>query len=162
MTIDGIVHAGLTNIGVRPTFGETATTVETHLLGYSGDLYGRSVRLGFVLRLRDDRRFVDVDEPLDRFLAEVAHLGERLGPLLVQLPPSFGFDAALADGFFSGLRARFAGDVVCEPRHATWFADEADAVLVAPRARVQDVRKLVARIKAAGRDEHVAPATPKQ
>ena len=60
-TIDGIVHAGLTNIGTRPTFGETATTVETHLLNYSGDLYGRSVRLGFVLRLRDERRFDDVD-----------------------------------------------------------------------------------------------------
>ena len=42
MTIDGIVHAGLTNIGTRPTFGETDTTVETHLLGYSGDLYGRT------------------------------------------------------------------------------------------------------------------------
>jgi riboflavin kinase/FMN adenylyltransferase len=61
MTIDGIVHAGLTNIGTRPTFGETDTTVETHLLGYSGDLYGRPVRLGFVLRLRDERRFEDVD-----------------------------------------------------------------------------------------------------
>ena len=61
MTIDGIVHAGLTNIGTRPTFGETGTTVETHLLGYAGDLYGRHVRLGFVLRLRDERRFDDVD-----------------------------------------------------------------------------------------------------
>jgi riboflavin kinase/FMN adenylyltransferase len=60
-TIDGIVHAGLTNVGTRPTFGETDTTVETHLLNYSGDLYGRSVRLGFVLRLRDERRFDDVD-----------------------------------------------------------------------------------------------------
>jgi riboflavin kinase/FMN adenylyltransferase len=55
------VHAGLTNIGTRPTFGETTTTIETHLLGYSGDLYGRDVRLGFVLRLRDERRFDDVD-----------------------------------------------------------------------------------------------------
>ena len=61
MTIDGIVHAGLTNIGTRPTFGETTTTIETHVLGYSGDLYGRDVRLGFVLRLRDERRFDDVD-----------------------------------------------------------------------------------------------------
>jgi riboflavin kinase / FMN adenylyltransferase len=61
MTIDGVVHAGLTNIGMRPTFGETETTVETHLLGYSGDLYGRDVRLSFVLRLRDERKFDDVD-----------------------------------------------------------------------------------------------------
>jgi riboflavin kinase/FMN adenylyltransferase len=60
-TIDGVVHAGLTNIGVRPTFGESAPTVETHLLRYSGDLYGRRVRLGFVQRVRDERRFPDVD-----------------------------------------------------------------------------------------------------
>ena len=61
MTIDGIVHPALTNIGVRPTFGETATTIETHVLGYTGDLYGRRVRVSFVQRLRDERRFEDVD-----------------------------------------------------------------------------------------------------
>jgi riboflavin kinase/FMN adenylyltransferase len=61
MTVDGIVHAGLTNIGTRPTFGETDVTVETHLLRYSGNLYGQSVRLAFVQRLRDERRFEDVD-----------------------------------------------------------------------------------------------------
>jgi riboflavin kinase/FMN adenylyltransferase len=60
-TLDGIVYPGLTNIGTRPTFGETGTTVETHVLGYGGDLYGRRMRLGFVLRLRDERRFEDVD-----------------------------------------------------------------------------------------------------
>ena len=60
-TIDGIVRAGLTNIGVRPTFGERMVTVETHLLGYTGDLYGKRVRLSFVQRLRDERRFDDVD-----------------------------------------------------------------------------------------------------
>jgi riboflavin kinase/FMN adenylyltransferase len=61
MTIDGVVHAGLTNIGVRPTFNETDTTIETHLLRYSGDLYGHHVRLSFVQRLRDERRFDSVD-----------------------------------------------------------------------------------------------------
>jgi riboflavin kinase / FMN adenylyltransferase len=61
MIIDGIVHPGLTNIGMRPTFGETAPTIETHVLGYSGDLYGRRVTLSFVQRLRDERRFEDVD-----------------------------------------------------------------------------------------------------
>src|SRR5688572_3153463 len=60
-TIDGVVRAGLTNIGVRPTFGERTVTVETHLLGYAGDLYGQRVRLSFVQRLRDERRFEDVD-----------------------------------------------------------------------------------------------------
>jgi len=61
MTIDGVVHGGVTNIGMRPTFGETTPTIETHVLDYSGDLYGQTVRLAFVQRLRDERRFEDVD-----------------------------------------------------------------------------------------------------
>ncbi len=62
LEIDGIVHASMTNIGVRPTFGDDPqTTIETHVLGYEGELYGRQVRLAFVQRLRDERRFDDVD-----------------------------------------------------------------------------------------------------
>ena len=62
ITIDGIVRPSITNIGLRPTFGDTTeTTIETFVMGYSGDLYGREVRLGFVLRLRDERKFEDVD-----------------------------------------------------------------------------------------------------
>jgi riboflavin kinase / FMN adenylyltransferase len=62
LEVDGIVHPGMTNIGVRPTFGDDPqTTIETHVLGYEGDLYGRQVRLAFVQRLRDERRFDDVD-----------------------------------------------------------------------------------------------------
>jgi len=61
-TIDGIVHPSITNIGVRPTFGDsTKTTIEAYVLGYNGDLYGQQIRLGFVLRLRDERKFADVD-----------------------------------------------------------------------------------------------------
>jgi len=61
-TIDGIVHPSITNVGVRPTFGDTTKTmIEAYVLGYDGDLYGRSVRLGFVQRLRDERKFEDVD-----------------------------------------------------------------------------------------------------
>jgi riboflavin kinase/FMN adenylyltransferase len=61
MTIDGIVRAGITNVGVRPTFGESDVSIETHLLNHDADLYGRNVRLSFVQRLRDERRFPDVD-----------------------------------------------------------------------------------------------------
>ena len=46
---------------MRPTFGESDVSIETHLLNYDGDLYGRDVRLSFVQRLRDERRFPDVD-----------------------------------------------------------------------------------------------------
>lgn len=68
---------------------------------------------------------------LDAFLAEAGNLGARLGPLLVQLPPSLAFDAGVARRFLAALRARFGGTVVCEPRHRTWFRPEAEAVLAA-------------------------------
>jgi riboflavin kinase/FMN adenylyltransferase len=62
LTVDGVIHPALTNVGVNPTFGDgNAQTIETFVLGFNGDLYGRRVRLGFVLRLRDERRFDDVD-----------------------------------------------------------------------------------------------------
>jgi len=61
VAVEGVVHASLTNIGVRPTFGESERTIEAHLLKFSGDLYGNDVRLAFVQRLRDERRFEDVD-----------------------------------------------------------------------------------------------------
>ena len=61
-TIDGVIHPSITNIGVRPTFGDTTKTmIEAYILGYDGDLYGRQVRLAFVQRLRDERKFADVD-----------------------------------------------------------------------------------------------------
>jgi len=61
VTIDGVQHGGVTNIGTRPTFGEAGSTIETHILAEVGDLYGRSIRIAFVQRLRDERRFEDVD-----------------------------------------------------------------------------------------------------
>jgi riboflavin kinase/FMN adenylyltransferase len=62
VTIDGVVCAGVTNIGLRPTFQDaTRTTIEVHVLGLDRDLYGNTLRVGFVQRLRDERRFPDVD-----------------------------------------------------------------------------------------------------
>ncbi len=75
------------------------------------------------------RKLVDVTAPLDRFLAEAGALGDRLGPLLVQLPPSLRYDESVAHNFFASLREDFGGGVVCEPRHPTWFDDAADDLL---------------------------------
>ena len=76
-------------------------------------------------RLRRARR------PLATFLEQIGGLGQRLGPLLVQLPPSLPFEARAMRTFFGLLRSSFDGSVVCEPRHASWFTAQADAVLVA-------------------------------
>ena len=75
------------------------------------------------LKLRRARR------PLEQFLAESSGLGDRRGPLLVQLPPSFAFEPRVIARFLDLLRARYDGDVVWEPRHATWFTGAADTLL---------------------------------
>jgi uncharacterized protein YecE (DUF72 family) len=68
-------------------------------------------------------------EVLLAFLNQVAALREKLGPILIQLPPSLEFDADVVSKFFDLLRRNFAGDVVCEPRHRTWFDDVANGLL---------------------------------
>lgn len=80
-----------------------------------------------------DQRLVAADVLLDVFLDEARGLGERFGPLLVQLPPSLALDSDIAEEFFGMLRAEFDGDVVCEPRHDSWFGAEADALLAKHR-----------------------------
>jgi riboflavin kinase/FMN adenylyltransferase len=60
--IDGKQFPSATNIGTRPTFGEGAKMVETHLLNYIGNLYGKEIRVEFVQRLRDEKRFVSSEE----------------------------------------------------------------------------------------------------
>ena len=66
---------------------------------------------------------------IEQFAGEVSGLGRKLGMLLVQLPPSLAFERAVADSFFGSLRGRFDTAIVCEPRQATWFTDDADSLL---------------------------------
>jgi uncharacterized protein YecE (DUF72 family) len=80
------------------------------------------------------RRLAGTTELLERFLAEAGQLGAKLGPLLVQLPPSLRFDAGVAGAFFKLLRERFSGLVACEPRHPSWFSAEAEALLITAQA----------------------------
>ena len=62
VTIDGVVYPSVTNIGLRPTFGDVAQPViEVHALGSIATCTASRLRLGFVQRLRDERRFPDVD-----------------------------------------------------------------------------------------------------
>ncbi len=74
------------------------------------------------------RRLANTAGPLEQFLRDTAPLEGRLGPVLVQLPPSFAYDAA-AESFFQLLRSGFSGEVACEPRHPSWLDAEADALL---------------------------------
>ena len=68
-------------------------------------------------------------EVLSAFLEQIEFLREKLGPVLIQLPPSLGFDHARVRKFLSLLRGSFSGDVVWEPRHASWFEDQSNNLL---------------------------------
>lgn len=85
--------------------------------------------------------------PLQDFLVRIHGLGRKLGPLLMQLPPSLTFDARTVQGFLALLRELHEGPIVCEPRHASWFEPRAEAMLV--RHRVARVATDPTRIEAA-------------
>ena len=93
------------------------------------------------LKLRGSR------DPLVEFLAQSDGLGIKRGPLLVQLPPSLAFDRAVAIAFLDVVRSVYDGPLVCEPRHATWFAPLATSVL--ERYRVARVAADPPRVPAA-------------
>ena len=84
-----------------------------------------------------DLKLVGAEAELDRFLGEVAAVGDKLGPLLVQLPPKLAFEPQVAEAFLRLLRERHGGAVVMEPRHPSWFDAEPNRLLGAYRvARV--------------------------
>ena len=85
--IDGAWRRSVTNVGTRPTFSgatETAPSVETYVMNWSGDLYGDVVRVRFLHRLRAERKFAgvaDLKAQIDRDVARAAryfaHQGVR-------------------------------------------------------------------------------------
>ncbi|MBV9573234.1 MAG: DUF72 domain-containing protein [Acidobacteriales bacterium] len=66
---------------------------------------------------------------LSAFLRQLRPLREKLGPLLIQLPPSLEFDTRSVSKFLRLLRQKYPGEVVCEPRHSSWFNASVDDVL---------------------------------
>ena len=76
-----------------------------------------------------EQRLVAADVLLDVFLDEATRLGEKLGCLLVQLPPSLAYDAPTVGLFLDDLRDRYHGAVALEPRHPSWFTGDVATLL---------------------------------
>jgi riboflavin kinase / FMN adenylyltransferase len=71
--IDGQWRRSVTNVGVRPTFGDASEpSVETFVLNWDGDLYGDVVRVRFLYRLRDERKFGSIEELTKQITTDVA------------------------------------------------------------------------------------------
>jgi riboflavin kinase/FMN adenylyltransferase len=73
------LYGACTNVGMAPTFERQKNRVEAHLLGYSGDLYGKTVDVTFVERLRPEKRFSGVDELKEQIARDVAQAWKVVG-----------------------------------------------------------------------------------
>jgi len=79
VVIDGRTYHGVTNIGYNPTFGQNRLSVETHILDFSEDLLGKSIKVNFVERLRDEKPFDSVKALSDQIKKDVRQAKELLG-----------------------------------------------------------------------------------
>ena len=77
--VSGKQFSSATDIGTRPTFGEGKKLVETHLLNYTGNLYGKEIRVEFVQKLRDEKRFDSSDELKTQIEEDVRKVEALLG-----------------------------------------------------------------------------------
>jgi riboflavin kinase/FMN adenylyltransferase len=74
---EAALRPAVTNVGLRPTLQPGGPlVVESHVLGFEGDAYGREVRLFFVDRLRDERQFASADELAGQIARDVAATAE--------------------------------------------------------------------------------------
>jgi len=58
---EGARYPSMTNVGTRPTFGENELLIETHIFDFDRDIYGKSLTVEFVDRIRDEQKFAGVD-----------------------------------------------------------------------------------------------------
>lgn len=77
--IDGVRYDGVSNVGTRPTFGGGDETIEAHLLDVDLDLYGKSVRVQFIDRLRNEERFTSVEALVFQIGNDIEHARTVLG-----------------------------------------------------------------------------------
>lgn len=78
--IDGVDYRGVANVGVRPTFEDGGrVNCETHIIGYSGSLYGECVRVSFYKKLRDEKRFDSIELLREQIRLDIEAVNKYFG-----------------------------------------------------------------------------------
>jgi uncharacterized protein YecE (DUF72 family) len=152
-----VVHVGIAGWSIRKEHIALFSTDGTHLQRYASrfdaveinssfyqshkretyERWAKSVPAKFRFAVKAPRLLThescleETGAPLAQFVHEIGGLGKKLGCVLVQLPPSLSYDPRTVETFFTALRARYRGPLVCEPRHPTWFTGAADRRLEA-------------------------------
>lgn len=78
MTIEGRTYDGMSNLGCNPSVGGAERRLETHIFDFTGNLYGRQLRVELLEKIRDERRFATVEE----LRAQIARDRERIRQLI--------------------------------------------------------------------------------
>ena len=75
---EGNQHRGVANIGFSPTFDDHVFTVEVHILDFNADIYGKKIRVNFIKRIRDEKKFSDISELIAQIKLDIAAAHEIL------------------------------------------------------------------------------------
>jgi riboflavin kinase/FMN adenylyltransferase len=68
--IDGVKYRAMSNVGIRPSVGGKELLLETHVIGFSGDLYGKRLRICLIEKLRDEKRFASIGDLKEQLLRD--------------------------------------------------------------------------------------------
>jgi len=79
--VDGAIRHGAAYLGTRPTFDDGPAVLETFLLDYDGDLYGKTLEVEFIAYIRDDARFPDADSLIDQMRIDCEKSGQVLAEI---------------------------------------------------------------------------------
>lgn len=79
VVINEKIYEGVTNIGYNPTFGNNALSVETHLLDFSEDILGKTIKVNFLQRLRDEKSFKTFQELSDQIAQDIRQAKKLFG-----------------------------------------------------------------------------------
>ena len=76
--VESKVYRSLTNVGTNPTFGNSRRTIESHLFDLKGALYGHEIRIEFIGKLRDERKFINPEELARQINLDIQRAKEML------------------------------------------------------------------------------------
>ena len=76
VTIDGRKYRAMSNVGIRPSVGGKELLLETHVIGFRGDLYGRILRVTLLEKIREERRFSSIGDLKEQLVKDYITCGK--------------------------------------------------------------------------------------
>ena len=74
--IEGVKYRAMSNVGIRPSVGGKELLLETHVVNFTGDLYGKRLRISLIEKLRDEKRFASISDLKEQLLRDYSRVSE--------------------------------------------------------------------------------------